>query len=67
MQNITDRRTTVFRKSFKISTYLFGFIAGPYEVMESKMKTKIPLRLFMRASLFKDIKKDVLEEMLKVT
>jgi len=57
----------VFRKSFKISTYLFGFIAGPYEMLENKNKTKTPMRIFMRASLFKDIKKDILEEMFKVT
>lgn len=66
-QNISEKHATVFRKSFKISTYLFGFIAGPYEVLENKEKTTVPMRIFMRASLFKDIKKDVLEEMFKVT
>ena len=36
-------------------------------MLENKEKTTVPMRIFMRASLFKDIKKDVLEEMFKVT
>ncbi len=50
-----------FPKTQKFSTYLFSLHAGPYKVWEDRAKLKskeIPLRLFARKSLAKNVKPD---------
>ena len=62
-----NRRTLAFPKTAKISSYLYAVVAGPYSYIERNTTDMPPLRLYLRASVLKDVERDVLEEMLSTT
>lgn len=49
----SGHRKWQFPATPKISPYLFSFFGGPYVLFEPKKKFRIPLRLFVRATLAK--------------
>ena len=60
----TDAKTTVFPLSFKISPYLYAFVAGPFGFFERKTEGMPVMRIYARESLVKDIRH---EEMFTAT
>ena len=38
-----------------MSTYVFAIIAGPYEYIESQSKEYVPMRVYARKSLMKEV------------
>lgn len=62
-----NKKSMEFPKTEKISSYLYAVVAGPYSFIERKAADMPPMRLYLRASVQKDMEQDVLEEMLTTT
>ncbi len=65
-----ESKTTIFKETPRISTYLFHLSAGGYKEYKDEYKSKsrkIPLKIFCRKSLAKHFEKNVKDEMFKVT
>ena len=50
-------RAHEFPQSYKISTYLYAVMAGPYQIFESDADPEIPQRIFCRKSMAKHVEK----------
>ena len=46
----TDFWLTKFEVGPKISTYIYNICAGQFEVIEPKMKTRVPMKVYLRKS-----------------
>jgi len=59
----------VFKKSFKISPYLFAIVAGPYSFVEQKKQEEglPPMRIYLRSSVINTIEPKILDDMLLTT
>jgi aminopeptidase N len=64
MANQGDVQAYTFKQSFKISTYLYAIVAGPYTYQEKNTEGFPNMRIYARKSIIGDISFD---EMFNVT
>lgn len=60
----TEAKASIFNLSFKISPYLYAFVAGPFGYFERKTEGMPVMRIYARQTLVKDIRH---EEMFTAT
>ena len=48
-------RCFVFEESYKLSTYLYSLVAGPYREFKNDVEFEVPLRIFCRESMAKHL------------
>ena len=54
----TNEKASVFNTSFKISTYLYAIVAGPFGYHERQTEGMPLMRIYARQSLLADVKHD---------
>lgn len=51
-----------FKKSPRISSYLYGLVAGPYTYIEEKKPNTVPMRIYMRKTIASDVQPKLIQQ-----
>ena len=68
LKNMKSPKIIGFNQTPSIATYLFAFVAGPYDHVEAPAQKGMPkMRIFARGSVIQDVKGKLADEMFMVT